>query len=156
MAYFIEMGFANKAALCEGFRRTCHHGKATDSRKAPESALCVAGIHLKVPSDVGWAHSPCFGSVPDPHCKQCHAEVCVWPSYFRNVLSLCLSCDTRWSILPTTSSQKVTVTTLKSHEHKINFHGGKHTIRGKLPSACSIKTNECMHSFPCKHHCPSH
>lgn len=78
MAYFIEMGFANKAALCEGFRRTCHHGKATDSRKAPESALFVAGIHLRVPSDVGWTHSPCFGSVPDPHCKQCHAEVFVF------------------------------------------------------------------------------
>lgn len=69
MAYFIEMGIANKTAFCEGFRRTCHHGKAANTRKTPGSALCVSGIHLRLPSHVGWAPSPCFGSAPDPHCK---------------------------------------------------------------------------------------
>lgn len=29
MAYFIEMGIANRIALCKGFRRTCSHRKAT-------------------------------------------------------------------------------------------------------------------------------
>lgn len=45
-----------------------------------------------------------------------HRSLFVWPSYFRNVLSLCLSCDTKWSILPFTSRQKFSMTTLKSHE----------------------------------------
>lgn len=88
MACFIKRGVANKAALCEGFRRTCHHGKATDTRKAPGSPLFVAGIHLRPPIHVGWAHSPCFGSVPDPYSKQCHTAALAFGPAFSEMFFL--------------------------------------------------------------------
>lgn len=90
MTYFIEMGIANKIALCKSIRSTCSHGKATGMRKAVGSALhmelgCTSGCLAVLGGQAG----PCLCSAPGPLCRQYHTGAFVFGPAILEMVFLC-------------------------------------------------------------------
>lgn len=121
----LKWALLTKQLFVRASEEACHHGKA----ESHQDLHCVwlGSTQAAQPCWVGSQSLFWFCSWSTLQAVS-HRSLCVWPSYFRNVLSLCLSCDTKWSILPITSSQEFSVTTLRSREPCCFSSGNKTSV----------------------------